>query len=302
MASRSPLVRPHGRVTVAHYPPGVTWGPRVMTDVELVWILSGSATWVVTPPGGSRTSVHLRPGTLALSRPGIEESYSWDPARHSSHAFVHLTIDRPEVLAPWDEWPLTRSLHDHPVLAGLCDHLLLLADLSTADAEVRTTELLTLLVDLAVRGPLPTRGTSVHSPVVAAALEVVRARWAAEGPAILAVGDLAATVGVSATHLSREFHRQFRTGIAGALELVRLSSAALTLQRTNMTLHEVARSCGFADAYHLSRRFSRAYGLPPGRFRRTADADPLRPLVDAGLGPVWGATLGSGRGSDQTNR
>jgi AraC family transcriptional regulator len=101
-------------------------------------------------------------------------------------------------------------------------------------------------------------------------------------------------VGVSSGHLSREFHKQFRTGIAGALEIVRLASAAITLQRTNLNLAEVADATGFADAYHFSHRFSSAYGEPPGRFRRRLDADPLEPLERAGLGPVWSATLGAG--------
>ncbi len=289
-----PRVRPRGRVTVAHYPPGVAWGPRLTTDVELVWVLSGSATWTVRPPGRERQAVPLAPGSLAVSRPGCEESYAWDPARHVTHAFVHLEVDGPERLAPLDTWPLVVSLKEHAVLAGLCDHLLALADLRTARAAGRTTQLLALLLDLAVAGPLPTRGSALRSPVVVAALEAVRVRWADGGPSILAVGDVAAAVGVSTTHLGREFRAQFRGGLAGALELVRLASAAVTLQRTNLTLEEVAAACGFADAYHLSRRFTPVYGVPPGRFRRVAGGDPFQPIERAGLGPVWAATLGAG--------
>lgn len=282
-------------MTVAHYPPGVTWGPRVMTDFEVVWVLSGSATWSVRPPGEDVTQrLRLRPGTLAVSRPGVEESYAWDRRRHSTHAFVHFTVDRPEQLAPLDRWPLTTSLKANPVLAGLCDHLVRLADLTTSEAQARSEELLALLVGLVVSGPLPERGSDITSPVVAAAMEAVRRRWQAQGPAIVPVGEIAADVGVSSGHLAREFRGQFRTGVSGALELVRLASAAITLQRTNLTLAEVASATGFADAYHLSHRFSSAYGEPPGRFRRRPGADPLAPVERAGLEVVWSATLGSG--------
>ena len=274
----------------------------MLADFELVWILSGSATWTVQPPGGERQDVLLVPGVLAISRPGVVESYAWDPHQHSSHAFVHLEIDDPTLLAPLPTWPLTRSLREQPVLAGLCHHLVGLAQLrGSSTADLRSLELLGLLVDLSVTGPLLTRGSALHAPVVAAALERVRARWAADGLTILSVGEVATAVGVSAGHLGREFHAQFHTGIAGALELVRLGSAAVTLQRTNLTLDQVGRAAGYADAYHFSRRFSRAYGMPPGRFRRLPDADPMGPVDRAGLGPVWSATLGQPAGQDQTS-
>ena len=71
------------------------------------------------------------------------------------------------------------------------------------------------------------------------------------------------------------------------LELVRLSRAAVLLQRSNASLAEVADATGFANAYHLSRRFRAAYGVPPGRFRRTLPgADPLGPVREAGLLPL----------------
>jgi AraC-like DNA-binding protein len=273
----------------------------VLADFELVWILAGSATWTVQPPGAARHDLLLLPGSLALSRPGALEAYAWDPQRHSAHAFVHFEVGDPTLLAPLETWPLTRSLKEQSVLAGLCDHLLALAQLRSDKADLRSDELLGLLVDLFVTGPLPTRGSAIHSPVVAAALEVVRARWAAHGLTILSVGEVADAVGVSAGHLARTFHAQFHTGIAGALELVRLGSAAVTLQRTNLTLDQVGRAVGYADAYHFSRRFSRAYGMPPGRFRSEPDADPMSPVEHAGLGPLWGATLGPPPGQDQTS-
>lgn len=286
-------LRPKGSVTVAHYPPGVTWGPRTLDDFELVWILSGSATWTVQPPGDEQRVLRLGPGTIAVSRPGVVESYAWDGRRHSAHAFVHFELTRPHRLAPLAQWPLVRAGGEHPVLGGLCDHLVVLGELATSAAAHRSRELLSLLVDLFVTGPFPARGSGIDSPVVTAALERVRVRWREDGIAIVSLAELAASVGVSVGHLSREFHAQFRCGLAGALELVRLTSAAVIVQRTNMTLDEVARSAGFADAYHLSRRFSRAYGLPPGRFRRAgAEADPMVAVRHAGLGPVWAATLG----------
>jgi transcriptional regulator GlxA family with amidase domain len=59
------------------------------------------------------------------------------------------------------------------------------------------------------------------------------------------------------------------------------------LQRSNASLGEVAAGCGFANAYHLSRRFRTAYGVPPGAYRRdAAGSDPMAPVRSAGLLPV----------------
>jgi AraC-like DNA-binding protein len=286
-------------VSVAHYPPGVAWGPRTTTDFELVWMLSGSATWAVelpaegARPGGAQV-LTLCPGDVALSRPGLLESYSWDPLRHSTHAWVHFQLTAPEVVwRPMATWPLLRPARDHTVLGALCDYLLDLAGADTAEARARSTDVLALVVDLFITGPFPTQASSITSPVVRAGLDYVRSRWEATGPDIVPLAEVAGHVGVSAGHLSREFHRRFRTGMAGALELARLASAAMALQRTTMTLEQVAASTGFSDGYHLSRRFSRAYGVAPGRFRRLGpEQDPLGPLRHADLLAVWTETLG----------
>ena len=88
-------VTSHGRVMVAHYSPGTAWGPRRMTDFELVWMLTGSARWTVW--SGQRDAEaaehHLSPGWVWLAQPGTDERYEWDPRLHSSHAFVHFQLN-----------------------------------------------------------------------------------------------------------------------------------------------------------------------------------------------------------------
>ncbi len=279
-------------VRIAHYPPGAGWGPRTLERHELVWILSGSATWTIDH-GPAPRAIALTTGAVSLGRPGTVESFAWDGRRHSAHAWVDFDVDDAGDLPPASSWPLVRHSREHEVLGALCSYLLQTADVGTAAARARSTEVLRLLVDLFVTGPFPRPGAGITSPVVVSALDHVRDRWEQRGTGIVALAEVAAAAGVSAGHLGREFRREFRTGPSGALELVRLASAAIALQRTTMTLDQVARSTGFADAYHLSRRFSRAYGLPPGRFRRLQrPADPLEPLTSAGLTAVWRATLG----------
>ena len=96
-----------------------------------------------------------------------------------------------------------------------------------------------------------------------------------------------------ADHLKREIQDRLAKAGVEVIE-ARISHlayapeiAAAMLQRSNATLEEVAAACGFANAYHFSRRFRASYAVPPGRYRRTEPkADPLGPVRAAGLQSV----------------
>ena len=111
--------------------------------------------------------------------------------------------------------------------------------------------------------------------------------WARSGPRIISVPELAAAANLSAGHLHRLFRERYGCGPAYALDLIRLARAATALLRTNATIAEIASDCGYSNPYHFSRRFSLAYGQPPGSFRRRRQlTDPLAPVREAGLLPV----------------
>ena len=226
----------------------------------------------------------LRPGTLLLAPSGATDSFRWDAEHPTRHAFAHLRVDDLGPLPDPSGWPLTRDLTAFPVLDGLCRYLVDLAVQPEAVAWRRSDQLLALLLDLFVRGPLTAAAAPAVPPLVAAAVETARRIWRTEGVRLVEVDELARAANVSVGHLHRTFRRHHGCGPARALELVRLSRAAVMVQRSNASLTEVAAATGFANAYHLSRRFRAAYGVPPGTYRRTRpDADPLEPVRDAGL-------------------
>ncbi len=169
------------------------------------------------------------------------------------------------------------------VLDGICAYLIELGRQTSVAARQRSDQLLGLLLDLFVRGPLEPAEPTEPAAVAAAAAAVSRI-WAAEGVRLVEVQELAAAAHVSVGHLYRIFRERYGCGPAHALELIRLSRAAVMVQRSNASLTEVAEASGFANAYHLSRRFRLAYGLPPTAHRRLqAGADPLAPVRAAGL-------------------
>lgn len=57
---------------LAYYAPGASYGPRTLTDFELVWLLTGSAQW---HGGPERARLLLRPGDLLLIPPGTCDEF-----------------------------------------------------------------------------------------------------------------------------------------------------------------------------------------------------------------------------------
>nr|WP_294694599.1 AraC family transcriptional regulator [uncultured Friedmanniella sp.] len=276
-----------GFVQTVTYQAGATFGPRRLADYEFVWLLSGSAQWRLREqPGGAASDLLLVPGQLVLAPAGSIDSYQWDLHQPSRHAWVHFEILDPARLPDHRSWPLVRSLTTAPLLGALCDHLLELAGQQAPHARPRSAQLIALLLDLFVAEPTAT--APARLPVhLRAALAGVQRIWRDDGLRIVEADELAAAAGVSGGHLFRLFRQHYGCGPAHALELIRLARAAVMLQRSNATLDEVAAACGFANAYHFSRRFRASYGVPPGRYRRVSPtADPLGPVRAAGLLPV----------------
>lgn len=265
-----------GPVLLADYPPAAVFGPRRMKDYEFVWLLRGSAVW------STGDDDHLlRPGTLALARPGMVDCYRWDPQRPSTHAYVHFALTAVDHLP--EPWPAVRSLSALPVLDGICRYLLQLAGDPSAESAARRDQLLELMTDIFVTGPIP-RGDPGLPQIMITIAGQVRADWDRQGIRPLAVGALAAAAGISAGHLHRLFREHVGHGPSRALELIRLARAAGTLRRSSASIAEISGLTGFANPYHFSRRFRGAYGMPPGRYRDAADPpDPLVLLQGSGL-------------------
>jgi AraC-like DNA-binding protein len=265
-----------------------------MTDFEFVWVSSGSARWQAcrtTADGGEEHLVRdLAPGSLLLSQEGMTERYDWDRTAPSGHSWIHFDLSQPVDPRTRAGWPVTRSMGDHVLLGALCDHVVELASQPGDVARQRTQRVLALLLDVFVADALPDRPPTVASPVNRRVVEFVRDVWRRDGQRIIAVQEVASGVGASGGHVSRQFRLEFGCGLCSALEAVRLVCAAVALQRTSAGLDQVAREAGFSDACHFSRRFSKAYGVPPGRYRSLAPGqDALAPVRRSGLVAVWTA-------------
>ncbi|RKN40840.1 AraC family transcriptional regulator [Streptomyces hoynatensis] len=271
---------------VADYPPGSSFGPRTARSHEFVWLLRGSATWTC---GALR--VPLRPGALLLVRPGMRDALRFDPARPTRHAYVHFRLTGPA--APGREeaagWPVVKELarREEP-MAALCRYLLHLGGARPPSWERHAAHTLRLLLLTFVAGPLPADppAAALPEPVLAMMAEV-GACWADGVARPVPLGRLAAAAGVSVSTLCRTFRARFGLGPVAALERLRLARAEPLLWLSNLPLRAVALQCGFADAYHFSRRFRAVYGVAPSAFRATPpESAAPSPLAAAGLGAL----------------
>ena len=250
---------------LAYYPPGASYGPRTLTDFELVWLRTGSAQW---HGRGECAHLQLAPGDLLLIPPGTRDEFRWDREVPTRHGYVHFRSAPGPVSAPL----LHRGLAHGPV-GGLLDFLLWLGETQRPGWEERVGELLAVIAQVLTAGPLP-EPERPEPAALTAALDYVRRQWAA-AMRPLALRELAAAACVSPSYLSRVFRKQYGCGPSAALELVRLKRARTMLARSNLTVSQVAAACGFADPLYFSRRFRAAHGIAPSAYRdKGAAADP----------------------------
>lgn len=271
---------------VAHYPPGATLGPRELPCFEYVWMLSGHAEWRCACDGTDPIAAQplaLQPGMLLLSRPGLQEHYSWDANRSCVHAYVSFYLDDAGSLGPSDGWPTIRRFSAGDPLAALCRYLLWLGGTDSARGPARTRDVLGWLVDLYVNGPFAGDAGATLPERIVPLVEQLCAIWRGGVMRPLSLHDMASAARVSPGHLARLFRGRYGIGPVSAIELIRLARAAILLERSNLTVGAISEACGFANPFHFSRRFRVAYGVPPRVYRAARPGEPLDPVRRAGL-------------------
>lgn len=271
---------------LAHYPPGATYGPRLLHDFEFVWLLSGSAEWHCREPNERQHTFLLEPGTLLLARPGMNHHFRWDADHPSVHAFTHFWLDDHDRLGRPDSWPLVRPLSASDPMGALCRYLLWLGGTPSDRTQQRMTEVVGWLIDLFVNGPFADEEEPLPEHLDRL-VDQLRVAWHRGRMRPVGVRELADAAGVSAGHLARIFRRRFGTGPVAAVDLIRLARAATLLRHSNLSVAAVAEACGYANPFHFSRRFRGVYGSSPRSYRdRTPPDDPLEPVRRAGLLPL----------------
>src|ERR1041385_1921485 len=101
------------------------------------------------------------------------------------------------------------------------------------------------------------------SPRMQSAMDVIRARYREP----IALGDVAASIGIAPDALAKRFRRAFGRTVGDAIRAVRIEDAIARLGES-AGWRDVARACGFCDPPHFVRSFEPAQGITPAEFRR----------------------------------
>lgn len=266
-------ISPPRDLGVAAAPAGSTLGPRRLRDVELVWLVEGGARYE-----HDGVAQDASEGSVVVCRPGVRDLFTWDPEVGCRHAYVHLGLSA--VPAGWPalaDWPTVVSLPDGDVVRPLFRHLLTYGP--GGPPELPQLTVATLLASLVLgrtgtrqpprqRVPEPVRAAFAH-------MDAVLAR---DPSRRIGLAELADVAHVSPAHLCRLFAATTGRSPVETVRLLRLDRAAALLVRSDLSLTQIAAACGFADAFHLSRRFKEAFGAPPTEIRRAVHAGELPPL------------------------
>ncbi|MCC6579367.1 MAG: helix-turn-helix transcriptional regulator [Phycisphaeraceae bacterium] len=262
---------------VVTYPPGATFGPRVLIDYELVWMLAGNAVYHV-----NGQNIDAPAGAVVLGRPGFQDGFTWDPHRPTRHAFLHFLIRSfPEDWPDAASWPLCHRLPDADIIRPLFRYVLASCETvwgpvgrlehhpRTATSAAMLQRAMETLLGAMVVGPVGLAPEHPHDlpAVVDHAIRFMRTKLDETPSASLDLADIADAAGVSREHLCRRFRRAMGVGPMEALRILRLDMAMGLLARSNLPMSEIAQRCGFASADHFSRRFRDLYGKPPGAMR-----------------------------------
>jgi AraC-like DNA-binding protein len=101
-----------------------------------------------------------------------------------------------------------------------------------------------------------------------ATLDLVRDYLEVHFAKTISLMELSTLSGVSPFHLSRCFRARYGLPPYMYLELVRVNRARAMLRRGE-PISRVAFDTGFSDQSHLTRRFKRVVGVPPGQYAKT---------------------------------
>ena len=243
------------RLTEATYAPGLKLPRHAHELAKYCFVLAGSFTETV----GQRSAVR-QPLTLVFHPADTTHEEAHTTAGH--HFLIeidHRWLARAREYSAVLEQPLDLSGSASIGLATrLFDEFKHLDGLSPLAMEG-------LLLELMAETSRRSFGTMDRRPPrwLKQVDELLHARFAAN----VALGELAAVVGVHTVHLARVFRKFHGCSIGDYVRQLRIEFASRELATTAHSLADIASAAGFADQSHFSRTFKQHTRLLPTEFR-----------------------------------
>ncbi|KQZ85495.1 AraC family transcriptional regulator [Microbacterium sp. Root166] len=258
------LARPGTRrltVTDAGYFPAAAGHRRVRGKgaPETIVLLCVAGRGTATIAGDTFT---LTPSACIVIPAGAPHVYETSYADPWSIWWMHVRgSDVAELTGPLlgQQVPLTHLRALDRVVA-LFDELVSSLDRRLSPAQLLTASGIAwhLLTRIAADSVLPSEGSPLER-----AMRHLEARMDSS----IRVGELAAIVGLSPSHLSALFHQATGSGPGAFQTSLRMSRARELLDTTSLSIREVAGAVGYTDSLYFSRHFRRLHGVNPSTYR-----------------------------------
>lgn len=84
----------------------------------------------------------------------------------------------------------------------------------------------------------------------------------------LTLENLSASLNIHPVHLSRDFVKYFNCTLGTYVRKIRIEKSLSFLYNRNLSLTDIAFSCGFFDQSHFLRCFKQANGITPSAYRK----------------------------------
>ncbi|HYF52531.1 MAG TPA: AraC family transcriptional regulator [Planctomycetota bacterium] len=259
---------------LAIYPAGATFGPRRLADWEFVWIIEGDSEYTC-----DGVTVPCPPGSIVLCRAKVVDAFRWDPKKRTRHGYFHFNVLKiPSDWPPQSQWPLVRHPSEGDVLRPLFRHAMAWSGSGNPLlCKLNIAHMMTAFVCGEIGSPeLPQ--DALPEPVERV-LEHIQ-REVEEHPADeLTLAELAEVAHVTPEHLCRLFKSAQLHSPVETVRLARLDRAVLLLSRSNYSIGEIARLCGFSTQFHFSRTFKQVYKKSPSALRSEIQNGAIPPLT-----------------------
>ncbi|MFD0716034.1 AraC family transcriptional regulator [Paenibacillus sp. GCM10027626] len=239
--------------------PGVTYGPRLQSELQLVLLHSGAMTITIDD-----AVTELAPGHMFLILPGQQVHIAFAVLEETWHRWITVfeyDIDH-EVLEQLRGLP--NKLPTSELMNQLLDALLGLQRRGMpGSGDVLNTLALAVFQQYAAECRNDAAALAVH-PAVTLVRMIIQERFHEE----LALADLAAGGNVSVSQLVRLFRQHKGMTPMQFLWQYRMERGVELLRTTGLTVGEIAERCGFKSSYHFARIVKAGKGRTPTDIQR----------------------------------
>lgn len=239
--------------------PGYSFGPAVRPHYLFHFILSGRGFY---ERAGRR--YRIGPGQGFLILPGESTFYSADQADPWEYCWICFGGAEAECILKECGLGKDNLIYEDQSGGRLQREMMALVD-SFDHSDINNYMLLgRLYLSLSHMVSRPSARDSATQEYVNRALDFIHNNFGYE----IGVADIAHTVGIDRTYLYRIFRQQVGQAPKKYLTGFRIHMAAKMLAETNLSVTEIALSCGFKEVSLFDRQFAASHGCPPLQYRK----------------------------------